>query len=326
MFSNLIGNASAKHILSRMITLGRVPHALLFSGPSGVGKKLFAIELAKAILGEAHARKVDSGHHPDLRIFSPEGKSGMHPLTTIHQLQDQMALKPFEADARVFIIDDADRMLPTSSNALLKTLEEPEKNNYLILITHRLDDIINTIQSRSRIIPFYPVDAKELSAFIEKKFQKAESDAHQISFLSHGSISKAIELIDKRSDDKRKLLIEILASTRFDGAKLSAHITELERLINDSTSEDPNEFFIEVDQLLEEVYYWYRDLHLLSLDVSKDQVFHLDAIEMLQKVDVKKIPALESIGSYIEECRLAVHRTIKLKTALEYLFSQVIGC
>ena len=161
MFSNLIGNPIAKDILTRLIASKKIPHAFLLTGPSGIGKKKFAIELAKGIMGGEHARKIDSGNHPDLRIFSPEGKSGMHPVVSIHQLQDQMALKPFEADSRVFIIDDADRMLATSSNALLKTLEEPEDRNYIILITSQAEDVIPTIHSRCRTIPFFSINEKE---------------------------------------------------------------------------------------------------------------------------------------------------------------------
>lgn len=325
MFSKLIGNPQAKQTLSKIIESRQIPHAFLFTGPSGVGKKQFALELAKGILGPSHARKIDSGHHPDLRIFSPEGKSGMHAIASIHQLQDQMALEPFEASGRVFIIEDAERMLATSSNALLKTLEEPEKNNYLILITSQPEDVIPTIHSRCRKIPFFPIAEKELYQLIKDTSDKTDVEARRIAFLSHGSLEKALTLLEKPQDPKRDLLIEVLSHPRFDSVTFATHITKLEQLLVNKSEEesDSTRFYTDVDRLFEEIYYWHRDLHLLSLGVTPDFVFHLDHLNLLQQKEKRSLPSLEKVGKCLEECRLAVHRSIKLKTVLEYLFTEL---
>jgi DNA polymerase III subunit delta' len=325
MFSNLIGNPIAKDILMRLIASKKIPHAFLLTGPSGIGKKKFAMELAKGIMGPEHIRKIDSGNHPDLRIFSPEGKSGMHPVVSIHQLQDQMALKPFEADSRVFIIDDADRMLATSSNALLKTLEEPEDRNYIILITSQAEDVIPTIHSRCRTIPFFSINEKDLYQLIKERSDKPDPEAKRLAFLSHGSIGKALSLVESTLDPKRDLLIEILSSSSFNAVHLASPIQKLDQLISVKTDEDSDstKYYLEVDSLFEEIYYWYRDLHLLRLGVSPDFVFHLDHLNLLQEKDKSSLPSLEKVGKLLEECRLAIHRSIKLKTVLEYLFSQI---
>lgn len=325
MFSNLIGNPFAKQILTRILEIKKIPHAFIFTGPSGVGKKQFALELAKGILGPSHARKIDSGHHPDVRIFSPEGKSGMHAMASIQQMQQVMSLEPFEADARVIIIDEADRMLPTSSNALLKTLEEPQERNYLILLTSQAEDVLPTILSRTRKVSFFPIAEKDLFSFIKERSDKTDNEARRIAFLSHGSLEKALQLIDKSQDEKRSLLIDILSATHFDAAGVTSHITKIEQLLSGKSENDvdPLKFYDEVDNLFEEVYYWHRDLHLLSLGVTPDFVFHLDHLHLLQQKVNTKLPSLEKVGKCIEECRLAVHRSIKLKTVLEYLFVQL---
>ena len=115
-FSNLIGNDLAKVALTRMAEQRSVPNTLLFYGPDGVGKSLFALALAELLMGPQHAR-----NHPDLHIYLPEGKSATHPIENIRKLIDEVALPPYEAPVKVFIIHDAHQMLPTSSNALLKT-------------------------------------------------------------------------------------------------------------------------------------------------------------------------------------------------------------
>lgn len=107
-----------------------------------------ALDLAKQILGPAHAPKVDSGNHPDLHIYIPEGKSGLHPIANIHQLIEETALPPFEAKSKIFIIVEGEKMLPSSSNALLKTLEEPSEDTYFLLLSNHPDELLPTIRSR----------------------------------------------------------------------------------------------------------------------------------------------------------------------------------
>jgi DNA polymerase-3 subunit delta' len=325
LFSKTIGNDYSKQILLKLIASYKIPHAMLFTGPSGVGKRQFALELAKGILGVEHSRKIDSGHHPDVRIFYPEGKTGMHPMASIQQLQEQMSLEPFEASSRVFIIDDADRMLATSSNALLKTLEEPEERNYLILLTHDPEAILSTIHSRCRKIPFFPIAEKELCHFVKTHFGKSDIDAKRIAFLSHGSLQKAMDLVDRPCDPKRELLIELLSAASFNATLHASLIIKLEQLIIDKTSDDydPVKFQRDVDQILEEIFYWYRDLHILSLGASPDLVFHLDHLQLLQEKAKHKLPTLEFVGQLLEECRLAIQRSLKLKTTFEYLFSEL---
>lgn len=113
-----------------------------------------AKELALALMGPSHTLKLEKEIHPDYRLHSPQGKVGMHPMESMRQLIDEVSLPPFEAPMRFFVIDQAHRMLPTSSNALLKTLEEPTPHTYIILITTEPERLLPTIISRARRIDF----------------------------------------------------------------------------------------------------------------------------------------------------------------------------
>lgn len=115
-----------------------------------------AIALVKQILGPSP--KIDSGNHPDLHYYAPEGKSGLHPIANIHQMISEMSLPPFEAKCKVFILEDAEAMLPSSSNALLKTLEEPNEDTYFLLMTRHPDRLLPTIRSRLFPLKFNAAD------------------------------------------------------------------------------------------------------------------------------------------------------------------------
>lgn len=160
-FSSLIGNTQAKTLLLRWLENRQVPNTLLFCGPSGVGKKTFAIALASALMGGKHNVKIEKGVHPDLHILQPEGKIGMHTIESVRSFIEQIALPPYEASIKVFIVSDAHRMLPTAANALLKTLEEPSFDSYIILTTDEPDLLLPTIVSRCRKVPFFSIHEKE---------------------------------------------------------------------------------------------------------------------------------------------------------------------
>lgn len=122
--------------------INQIPNSLLLIGAS----KEEALEMTKQILGPSP--KIDSGNHPDLHYYAPEGKSDLHPIASIHQMIGEMSLPPFEAKRKVFILEDAEKMLPSSSNALLKTLEEPHEDTYFLLLSRHPDRLLPTILSR----------------------------------------------------------------------------------------------------------------------------------------------------------------------------------
>src|SRR6476659_2342029 len=94
-FSQMIGNEEIKQQLQRMISKKAIGHALLFAGLEGVGKSLFAWALAAQILKEYdpqkdHARKLAAGQHPDMHIYRPEGKLGLHSIQAMRHLSEEV--------------------------------------------------------------------------------------------------------------------------------------------------------------------------------------------------------------------------------------------
>src|SRR5687768_3580097 len=151
MFDKFIGNQRVKEVFKRLIRTKRVPHSLLLAGESGVGKKQFAFELAKSFLcqtpkdfescGDCPScrraskfnfpkpddrdafKKMMFSEHADLGLVIPYNRNIL--VDAIRHLEKEANFRPYEAKARFFIIEEADKMNDAASNALLKTLEEP---------------------------------------------------------------------------------------------------------------------------------------------------------------------------------------------------------
>jgi len=147
--------------------LEKTPHALLFEGPKGSGKGECARDFARKLL---QTNKKDP---PDLRELYPEGKAHLHPMYAIRLFINETALPPFEAKRKVCIIHEADRMLPSSSNALLKTLEEPLDHTTIILISSRPSALLPTVTSRCFRVSFSSSGKQETDSLPEEMFHVA---------------------------------------------------------------------------------------------------------------------------------------------------------
>jgi DNA polymerase-3 subunit delta' len=196
-FKDIIGQDKAVSILLRTIQRGRVPSSYIFAGESGIGKKLAAMNLAKALncLGggqaeesrglldnpEAHSggshseidacdkcpscRKIDKGIHPDFLLISPD--SGQIRIEEIRAIDDALSLKAFEGRYKIVIVDDADTMNQYAANAFLKTLEEPPEDSLLVLISSNPDHLPDTIKSRCSRLNFTPLSDEACAKVIE---------------------------------------------------------------------------------------------------------------------------------------------------------------
>lgn len=182
-----------------------LPSTLLLIG----GTLSQAKELVKKILGPLHAPKIDSDNHPDLHIYLPEGKSQLHPIASIQQLIQEMAYPPFEAPRKIFILADAEKMLPSASNALLKTLEEPPSDTTIILLCKDSDQLLPTI--RSRCTPFALQAASTPSDWkIHLRELIASKDPADL-------LKKLGTLTDKLQDEEADSLFEALLELGRDG-------------------------------------------------------------------------------------------------------------
>jgi DNA polymerase-3 subunit delta' len=232
----LIGNESARERLLRLVMSRRVPNALLFAGPEGVGKKQFALELARSFVctnpndnggcAECSACKrttvfsfptsekgddydrVFLSQHPDVGVVIPYKRNLR--VGAIRDLEREANFQPYEGAARIFIVDDADKMNDTASNALLKTLEEPPPTSHIILIAARADSLLATIRSRCQTIHFSPVDSTEIEKFLVDTERFSPEDAAVAARVSGGSIGRALGIVPSSFRTQRSAMLGIL--------------------------------------------------------------------------------------------------------------------
>ncbi len=326
----LIGNEANWKVLLRIAN--QFPSSLLFAGPEGVGKSLFAEAFAKLILGEVP--------HPDLYIFRPEGKTAQHSIESVRRLTEEVYRTPYVATHKVFIIHEADRMMVTSSNALLKTFEEPLPTSLIILLTSKKERILPTILSRCQTLYFHAIEEQKIEAFLKEQ-GVSEEEAARCAHGSRGSMAEALKLLKK--DPVRDYLVQVLATESFSHYPTLIEVSkELAALIEAKAPEEsPIEGVLTAAQreahqkefegfsrlslaeefyaLLDEIYYWYRDKLLLSSGGDPKFLFHKEStsFDSPQTCDTRFLKKLEK---EIVAAKLAFDRSTSLQICFEKLF------
>lgn len=183
-------------------------HAFLFWGPQGVGKRKTAKAYAAALNCEKNGcggclscTKVRDGIHPDVLEIEPEGD--FLTIDQIRSIRHNVCLRPSEGRAKVFIIDETDRMTPPAANAFLKTLEEPPGGSVFILITCQPESLLPTVASRCQNVRFNPISSTAIKRFLMEKALDEET-AELVSRASGGVLGKAIALAESEQNQKRR--------------------------------------------------------------------------------------------------------------------------
>ncbi len=317
-FSQLIGNESIQNYLLQLIKDQRLPQVMLFHGPSGVGKCQFAIALAQALQGEKHTARIAKESHPDVSLLKPEGKINLHTIDALRALISATEMPPFEAPYKVFIIDDVDRMLPTSSNALLKTLEEPPADTYFILVTSDIKALLPTIVSRAQAVHFAPIGSSLISQCLLDKYTLAPSQAASIAKRAQGSIGQALLLHERLNDPIDQLLLSIFEkNARSDLSILIPILNEIEKHL---VSDDATAYQKRGEEILEWLFSFFRDMHALQNKVCDDHLFFVEHKQLLvQQLQHFTLP-LEHISAQIDALRTDLSRSFKIRNLLEYFF------
>ena len=303
MFSSLIGNEEVKQALRQLLTGGRVPGSLLFTGEAGIGKKLFALELAKALncrhrMGVEACDECSSCRRISKSTFAPfssadDNKERMiwsehadvamvrpynHIIRVkpIRELEREANFRPFEGAARAFIVEDAEYLNDQAANALLKTLEEPPATTHLILTTTNPMALLQTIRSRCQTIRFAPIPFPAIEQFLMNQSKMKPGDAALLARTSRGSLGNALSVDVDDYRERQQSMLSILRALTITGNRVEL-LRSAEEL---ATARDRGDY----EETLGVLEALIRDAWALSLGRPDDSITNYDLINELQAI------------------------------------------
>jgi len=318
-FGQILGHDRQKDILRRAINSGRLAHAYLFEGPEGIGKRLMALALARAVFclegtgcGCCSAcRKVDHHNHPDLHILEPDGASIK--IEQIRGLQKELSYRPLEAEKKICLIDGADRMNPAAGNALLKTLEEPTGSALLILLTARPERVLTTIRSRCQRLPFARLAQERLQQVLVERLGVDATHGHVLAALSEGSFKKALGKDRELFVEQRRTLLKALT------ALSPGSIIPLFDLAQELADQKE-----QLAEILEMFQAFYRDLLLYKYGRPDEELVNIDLIEKIRRTAAREtVPTLLHKIEAIVEVRRHLDRNVNRQLAMDVLLMRL---
>jgi DNA polymerase III subunit delta' len=339
---NFIGNARAVEILKRAIRQDRVPHAMIFAGPAGIGKCTLALLVAQRlnclspVEDEAcdgcsaciriraviecrglQCQSLKSGGfcgncpnciirtkcHPDIRLIEPE-KTTIG-IGQIRDMIEETTFQPLEARFRVVILDPAEQMRAEAHNSLLKTLEEPPSRTIIILVTTNPYMLLQTIRSRSRLLQFGEIPQDQIAQRLVNDGRPAD-EARLSAALSGGSLAAAMAFNTREYRESREQAIRfvelLLRRGRFSEASEIASEVAKDKQAFQLWTES-------AEALLQDVYY---------VTIAPERIGQRDLINRLQEM-TRAVPrsaivsCLEALRKLKSELQFNVNRQIALE-------------
>ena len=248
-WTDILGHDRIRQMFATALEKNRLASTFLFVGPASIGKRKFALMLAKTLLCQnvpayhmrpcgncEDCKQVDALTHPDLLTVSrPKDKTRIPVELLIGDGQHRMesglchdiAMRPFRGQRKVAILDDADDLNQEGANCLLKTLEEPPADSVIILISQSEQRQLPTIRSRCQILRFAPLPDEIVSKLLlELSWVADQAEADKLARQSKGSLARAEQLRDESLQGIAEVLLSSLAKRDFHGVQLAKDVAD----------------------------------------------------------------------------------------------------
>jgi DNA polymerase-3 subunit delta' len=331
---NMVGHEWVIAHLQENIVAGRDAHAILLSGIADIGKRTLALRIAQALNCEVRpgepcqlcrsCRRIANGNHPDVRIASMASQAaGLKEeeaarqkelkIGTVREWQRDIALKPYEAQRRVFILHDADKLNEEASNAMLKTLEEPPPYASIILVANSAE-LLPTIVSRCQLYRLRPLPRQQIAQALIERAGIALEDANLLAAWSGGRIGWAFRMLQQPDElqtrqDQLDTLIELAA------ASPAERLRWAEQRSKEYRSGEQQRVFA----WLELWQYWWRDVLLVAAG-TPEAIVNVDRRPALaQSAQRYPLPEIYSFANRIGTTGTQLRENVNPQLALENL-------
>jgi DNA polymerase-3 subunit delta' len=235
---------------------------LIFQLPVGKGEKAGEDPIAKlsddeiSIIREQINLKAQNPYHP---VSIP--KANTIKVNSIREIRRESSLSAFGKGKKVFIIIDAETMNDESSNAILKTLEEPHEDTLLILTTSNPDALLPTLVSRCQHIRFDSLSDDIIIEALQERKGIPPAQAKTIARLVNGNYSRALQYIDASFHERQEYAVDFLRSMLFKSRR--GLMSEIENIMSEYQKPDVRDMF----RLMEQ---WLHDAMMLQQGIGSD--------------------------------------------------------
>jgi len=279
-------------------------HANLIVGNDGIGKSIIAKYISNQIIeGRDNADSVDIvKYYPSSSSFG---------VDDVRNIINEVNKKPYESDKKVLILYRCDKLTTQAQNALLKTIEEPPKGVYLILLSDSLEVILDTIKSRCQIYKLTPLNKEEISAYIEDKYTDLTSDDKKSALAYSAGVPGKVDgfIGDENLKRLRDICIELFEDIL---KREQGIVLKYEQMLKNSKDNKIELLNILLSYIRDIMI--FKELNNSELIVNFDKVYKIKDIS--RGMSYKK---LDSMLEYIKEARINLNSNTNYSMTISVL-------
>lgn len=318
LFDPIIGHSRLKEQFARLIDEDRIPHAMIFAGPAGIGKTLMAIAVASALVGRrvfpdlaSREGEAVAGDKDDAFYLAPMG--AMLKVDQFRQLQGELALQGETGRRRVCIIDHVETMNTEFANRMLKILEEPPSGVCFILITDQPDLLLPTIISRCAHFTFDPVGDDEMRQGL-RRLRGDGGNWDEAILWGGGIVRTVLSYLDGQGTDKAHFALDFLTTTAKHACPYAKWLALSAALTDRETTE-----------ILGWISLFLRDMAVLRSGAGRDYIRLKGYIhEMTELLPYWTDDAVFGLSRVLDEGLEAVSRHVNVRLVWDYVCLQAI--
>jgi DNA polymerase III, gamma/tau subunits len=309
-FSTIIGHDTIKNQIVNSINANRFSHALIITGENGIGKSLIAKEISIRLLGKDKEKQ-----YVDIVEFKMSKDKKSIGIDEIKNIIQETTKKPYEGDKKVIILYKADGMTEAAQNAFLKTIEEPPKGIFIILLCEKLESILETIKSRCQIYKLNRLSEEEMLKFLNNRFGNlSEEELKAVSAFSDGVPGRAERFLeDKYLKEIRDTVIDILKGIC--EGKLDKTLVYTEFLLK---------YRGEWQEVLTYFLSYIRDALIYKETGNKELIINIDKVSEIKDIaEMFSFNKLNGIINIIKDTRSKLERNVNATLVFDSMLVKI---
>lgn len=323
-FKDIVGHEQIIEHLKTAIEMGKVSHAYILNGPDLSGKMMIAEAFARALLcekqdpdgcGECRScRQSDDRNNPDI-IYVKHDKPNTISVDDIRtQLNNDIVIKPYSNQYKIYIVDEAEKMNQQAQNALLKTIEEPPAYAVIMLLTTNADSFLQTIRSRCITLNLKSVKNDVIKSYLmtEKKIPDYQADV--CAAFAQGVVGKAIKLAS--SDDFNELKESALS--------LIKRLDDIDLYEMGEAIKQISDYKLQVQDYFDLITVWYRDvLYMKATNDVNGLIFKDEVYDIKKQASKHSYHGIEAIIEALDKAKLRINANVNFDLVIELLFMTI---
>ncbi|MCR5336977.1 MAG: DNA polymerase III subunit delta [Lachnospiraceae bacterium] len=319
-FDEIYGQPQIVEHFKNALSTGKISHAYIIEGERSSGKEFIARVFAQALecetggidpCNECHScRQANAGSHPDIIKVMHEKPQNIGVDDIRAGINDNILIKPYSGDWKIYIINEAEKMSIQAQNALLKTLEEPPEYAVILLLTSNLDVMLQTIISRCVVLHMKPVPDDMIKGYLMRELHIPDYKADVCTAFAQGNLGKAKALaVSEEFDNIKTEAVNLLRYIR------DMEITEIVTAINKI-----KDYKIDINDYLDILSVWYRDVLLFKATNDANHLIFKDEIQYIKKMaNQSAYEGIEIILEALDKAKARLRANVSFEMTMELL-------